>query len=405
VDTTVLGSALLGAAASIICWPFLSVLSRLVFPGISAEPYLRVIVALMVPAFVLESLFSWLRVAGRPGVFFAGSLIRIVAMVSGIIALVGMLGWRVWGVMITSVASIIITLCFLLILWLRSKLPTFNRRLFVDMFKFSLPLSIGMLAMFVLNFGDRFILPHYRPFNDLGIYALAYKVGMLMSTLYGSFQVYWSAQVFQIMKRDDSERIFPRIFTYVVLTISFCALALTVCSGPIIKVLANPAYAGAAAVVPILVMAYYFRAIGDFLRCLFLVAGRPGYDAICNWIGAVVCLGGYALLIPKYGIWGAAIATALAFAVVSIISAVWSYRVRPYRVESRRLSKIGIAIALAIVPYCLLRTLSLPGQIGLAVLSLALFPVALWFLRFLTPGELQASLDLLARLRPTSRLG
>ena len=404
VGTSILGSAALGAAAWIFCWPFTSVMSRLVFPGVDAGPYLHMVFFFMLPGFALEALSSWLRVENRATMLVAVSLFRVAATIVGTVALVGLLRMRVWGVINTTVASAVLTLLVLLFFWLRTMgWPAFDGRLFLRMLRFALPLGLGMMAMFVLNFGDRFILPHYRPLADLGLYTLAYKIGMLLSAVYGSFHVYWSAQMFQIMKREDAETVFPRVFTYVILSISFCALALIVCARPTLRILAAPTYQGAAPLVPLIVVAYYFRSVGEFVRGLFLVAGRPGCDAICNWMGAAICLAGYLLLIPRYGIWGAAIATALAFAAIGAVSVLWSYRVAPYRVEPRRLVKIGIAMAVAITPYCLLRATSLPAQFGSAVLSLALFALVLWLSRFPTPVELKAGRAALGKLFQAGR--
>jgi O-antigen/teichoic acid export membrane protein len=179
------------------------------------------------------------------------------------------------------------------------------------------------------------------------------------------------------------------MFTYVVLGLSWAGLVLVVCARPVLRIMVAPAFQDAAALVPVIVLAYFIRALGDFLRTLFLVVGRPGYDAITNWIGALVCLACYWALIPKFGIWGAAIATVIAFAMIAAMSAVWVYRVQPYRIEAGRLAKVGTALTVAILPWFVLSASSLPAQIGIAAASLAMFPAALWVLRFATPGELQ----------------
>jgi hypothetical protein len=79
----------------------------------------------------------------------------------------------------------------------------------------------------------------------------------------------------------------------------------------------------------------------------------------------------------------------IAFAVIAAVSAAWAYRVRPYRVETGRLAKIGAALTVAILPWSVLPASALPAQIGVAAASLAMFPAALWILRFATPGELR----------------
>ncbi len=405
VSTSIVGSAVVGLAAVLVCLPFAAPMARLAFPHVDAERFLILIIASMLPAFLLEALNSWLRVINRPGMYVGISLVRLAVTIAGIVILVGALGLRVWGVLWTGVAAVLVHLAFLLVIWLRSAPISFDRHLFIQMLKYAFPLGFAGLAMFVLNFGDRFILPHYRSFDDLGIYALACKAGALMSALYGSFQVYWSAQVFGIMRREDADTLFPRILTYVVVATSFFGLFLCVFAQPAIRILTAPSYYRAAPLVPVLVAAFVLRSIGDFVRSLLLAAGRPQDYAICNWIGAGVCIGAYAVLIPMYGIWGAAAATLGAFGVIGFVSAVWSYRAMPYRVESRRLAKIGIAVVAAMLARWLPSATNLTAQIGWGVLAMTLFPLTLWVLRFPTAAEIRlgrATIATLVRARPAA---
>ena len=408
VTTTVLGATALGIGAALISVPFAGGVSRLVFPNASAAPYLVLVFATIPVGFLLEALFAWLRVENRPGIFTLAALLRVGLTVAGIGALVGVLKLHVWGVLYTSVIAQLATVLYLLVYGARRGrlslgVRKFDARLFGRMAKFALYLGFGGLAMFIIHFGDRFILPHYRSFDELGIYSLAYKIGMLLSAAYASFNTYWSAQVFQVMQREDSEEMFSRIFTYVFLGLSFGALGLLVCARPALRIMAAPAFQGAAALVPVIVLAYYIRCIGDFLRCLFLAAGRPAYDAACNWLGALVCLGGYFGLIPKFGMWGAAFATVGAFTFIGIVAAVWTYRLKPYRVEGGRIAKVATALAASALIYAIVPAHSLAAEAGLAALAMAVFPATLWLLRLPTAGELETSREAIRRIRERFR--
>ena len=107
-----------------------------------------------------------------------------------------------------------------------------------------------------------------------------------------------------------------------------------------LALLTTPAYQRAITIVPIIILAYFVRSFGDFFRFVFLALGRPLYDAACNWITAAAALTGYALLIPRYGIDGAAWATLITFLVAAVLSMIWVYRVWPYEIETVRLAKV-----------------------------------------------------------------
>jgi O-antigen/teichoic acid export membrane protein len=159
---------------------------------------------------------------------------------------------------------------------------------------------------------------------------------------------------------------------------------------PALRLLTTPAYYEAYRLIPILVIAYSIRCIGEFFRCLFMVEGRPGYDAASTWIASSVCLAGYFLLIPRFGVWGAAEATAITFVVFAAVAVVWTRRLKPRPVEGVRLAKIGAALAVAGVPYALFPMATLKAQLAWGTLLSRVFPAALWALRFATPGEAAA---------------
>jgi O-antigen/teichoic acid export membrane protein len=405
VSTTILGAAALGLLAAVVCWPLSDRLAQLVFGDASAGRYFRILFVCLPMNFALEGMFTQYRVENRPGLYTGMSLLRLALQMAGIVVLVAFFRLRVAGMMLAAVISIVVVAIGMGIGVFRRMAPAFDLDVFGRMVRYSMPLALGGIAAAFMNFGDRFILPHYRSLGELGIYVLAYKFGLLLTFLYGSFQTYWSAQVFQIMRRDDAEPVFARMFTYVILGMSYSGVAIAVGARPALRLMAAPAFQGAAALVPVIVAAYCVKGIGDFLRCLFLTEGRPGYDAVCNWFGAVGCLGAYLFLIPKFGAWGAAYATLAAFLAVGIVSAVWTYRLRPYRVETGRLVKICVASAAAAAPYAVIHPSSLPALIGLAALSLALFPLVLWILRFPTAGELELGWKAIHSLAPLSAGG
>jgi O-antigen/teichoic acid export membrane protein len=173
----------------------------------------------------------------------------------------------------------------------------------------------------------------------------------------------------------------------VITALSFCALVLVVASRPALRIMTPPAFHGAASLVPLLVGAYLVRAIGDFFRVLFFAANKPSGDAICNGVGAAVCLSLYFTLIPKYGIWGAGFATTITFVVIGVMSAIWVHKLYPYRMETLRLSKVGLVLTVLLGLYFTVPVSTLWFQIGWAALLAAAYPVILVLLKFPTAGE------------------
>lgn len=257
------------------------------------------------------------------------------------------------------------------------------------MVRFALPIAAGSIAMLIVHFGDRFILPRYRSFAELGVYGVAYKIGMTISMIYEAFHVYWAPRVVEFVRRDDAQIFITRVATYLILVLSFCALGLLVFCHPAVEILTTKKFEEAAAVAPIIIGAYYIRSISEFFRCFFLAAGKPLYESICNWIGAAICVAGYFLLIPPYGMWGAAWATAFTFGVMGVIVITWTTRLRPYRWEIGRIVKIVAAFCGLGALQLLLPVRPLAEEILRGVLIVAAFPVLIWLLQVPLPGEVE----------------
>jgi len=387
VGTMFAGSLLMGTFAGGVGWICAAPISQLVFRSPDYAPYLRLVFAGMPLSFLLELGMSWLRVEDRTTAFVGASFCRIGMVLIGTLVSVAGLRLRIWGVMGANVSAAVVVAIIVSVYCFRIYSFVFEWSLFVRMVRFALPLGLSGIALFIIHFGDRFIIPYFHPLGDLGIYSVAYKIGMLIGVAHASFQNYWSAQIYQIAKRHDADSVVGRTFSYLMLILSFCGLGLIVAAKPTLHILAAPAFWDAALLVPVIVLAYYARAVGDFFRCVFLVEGRPGYDAACNWIGAGVCLAGYFLLIPRWGIWGAAVATLITFVVIGVISVIWAHRLRPFSVERARLLKIMLAAAVPLAAYATVPVSSLVLQIGWCVLLLLSYPLLLALLRFPTSRE------------------
>ncbi|HUI82010.1 MAG TPA: oligosaccharide flippase family protein [Bryobacteraceae bacterium] len=389
VGTVILGSVLLGVGAASISWPASGFLAEKVFRSRDALRYLPLVFLSMPFDFGLEAFYGWLRVENLQTAFARISLLKIALAASGIVVLVGVFKMQVMAYLGTNLCVNAIVTAILVAYLFRRARPSASFSLFVEMFRFSVPLGLSLIAMFVVNFGDQFVLRQYRSLAEVGVYALAYRLGMVVALAYQSFHTYWAAQVYGILQREDADPVFARLFTYASLLLCLCVLILTLGAKPGLRLLVAPDFRAAAPLIPVLAGANAIRSVSEFLRCRFLAAGRPAYKTYIDWAGLAVSLTLYFLLIPRLGMWGGAIATLGTFVVMALLSIVGTYWMDPYKVESARLLKMGTVFAVILILYYLVPVSSFVAQAAWSSLLLALFPVGLWGLRFPTEGERQ----------------
>jgi O-antigen/teichoic acid export membrane protein len=398
LNTALLGSLFVGSAAAILGWFAAPLVSSLVFRSPQYAFYFR-LVFLSVAFSLPQSLgYSFLRAENRSQWFLALSVMRLVFQVSLILwlLLVRHMGFAamVWTALITYAIEAVFACWYLT----HGSRITFQWRVFRELGRYGAPLAVGSIGMLILHFGDRYVLSHWVTLSEIGIYALGYKIGMLVAQAQGGFTQYWSAQMFPILQRQDSAKLYVRVATYYTVLSVFVGLILATFSRPVLELMVPPAYHPAAAFVPVIAVAYVLRGVGDHLRTVFFVEKRTGFDAGVVSCGVVVCMALYAVLIPRMGAWGAAIATVSAFAAMAPMSFWLAQRIRRYSFEWKR---IAVASCCGIALYALAQALFAlrfaPGLLVAAACCLA-FPLLLVTIRFFDDGETAVMREILLRI-------
>ena len=118
--------------------------------------------------------------------------------------------------------------------------------------------------------------------------------------------------------------------------------------------------------------------MGMYWSYTFLLDRRPMLMAQVTWTGAGACLLAYALLIPRFELWGAVAATLIGFALMAAFALWRSQRFRPFPYEYSRWVKITACAMMAALPSVLLRPTGFWYQAALGSACMALFVMLLF---------------------------
>jgi O-antigen/teichoic acid export membrane protein len=388
-STVFLGTLVLGFLVGAVGFVAAPALSKLVFQTDQLAHYFRIASVSLGLTFPLEACLNWLRAINKPKVFVAASILRLgLAILMAVILLLGF-KMRVAGVLWSTLASVAITtLALSVYFW--SRIPIrFERALFWRLLRYSAPIGGFSISMFVIHFGDRFILQRYAGLDNLGLYSLAYKISMSVGLLQQAFNAYWTAQVYSVLGQPDGRRIFARVFTYLMLAMSSGGVLIIVAAPATLRISAAPAYYPAVAMIPWLVMIYVVRAAADHVRGIFYVEKKTGTDAALAMVSAGICVAGYFTLIPPFKNYGAIAATGLAFVSLLTLGYWRAQRLWPFYIEGARIAKLAVAVTVPVVlsGFLSLRPASLPLQVAEAAGCMALYGSLIKVLGFVTPDE------------------
>ncbi len=252
--------------------------------------------------------------------------------------------------------------------------------------RFALPLVPGGLCFFMLHHGDRFFLLRCRDLHEVGTYALGYKLalGVVVFSVSPLYMV-WSSQMYQVAERDDAAEVFGAANTRILTAYVSVALALALFQDEIVLLLGGAPYSDAAAVVAPVLLAYFFQSASSLMDAGLYVRHRTGLKLGITLATTTVMLSMYALLIPRYGGMGAALATLIGFFFLAVSTWAVSRRVFPVRHEWRRLAALlGVSIGLWLLSRFLPQTTWVwPIKLGMWLT----YPVVLWAAGFLSRRE------------------
>jgi O-antigen/teichoic acid export membrane protein len=265
----------------------------------------------------------------------------------------------------------------------------FSPAILKQMLRFGMPLVPAMLAFWVLRVSDRYFLQHYSSTHEVGLYAMGVRFAFILELLfYAPFNNNWPAVYFRVAKQENAREEFSSIFTYFLLVICFFALAISIFSRPAIHIMTTTAFYDAYEVVPILILATIFLGIYTNVTVGVGITGKTEYHAGIVMIAALVNIALNFLLIPLYGMLGAALATVIAYGVKMVVGYVVGMKLYPIRYDFSRLIKITAAFCVPFVAHGLLASDSLFLEITLDFGLLASYLLLLVAFRFFSLGEI-----------------
>lgn len=207
---------------------------------------------------------------------------------------------------------------FLIAVWsMRTFLTArFQWRFVRESLSFSLPLVPHLVMASGLVVADRFILEHYRNLSEVGIYSLAYTIGMVMYLVTQSLSQALLPVFFHLAGGGtEDRRTLGRICSGLVIFLVGLACLGILFSPLFVHVFLDYRYYPAAGIVPMVVMGYLFHALFSLFSFPLLQAKRTTSVFLISLAAFALNLALNFALIPRWGMYGAAWATTIAYAV------------------------------------------------------------------------------------------
>jgi O-antigen/teichoic acid export membrane protein len=239
-----------------------------------------------------------------------------------------------------------------------------------ELFFFSFPLIFAGLAGLITGYTDTLMLGYFCTSSEVGIYNAAMPTASLLLMSGGAFGVIFMPVVSELYARgreNDLRSTYSSVTKWIFAITLPAFLLMTLFSDSIVRIMFGSEYIVGATALRILAFGYFITSLFGLASSLLQSYGRTKIVMGCSFIGASVNFILNFLLIPIYGVTGAAIATGASLALLGLLYLFFIYRigrVQPFKLSYAKplfASLIALLVVYVITQYV----------IGVSLFSLA----------------------------------
>ncbi len=179
--------------------------------------------------------------------------------------------------------------------------------------KLCLPLILHNLSQLVLSQSDRVMLQKLLgDETQVGIYSAIFTIAHIMNILYNALNNTWVPMYYDHLKAKELDTVKKRtgnyLFLFTALSVGFILL-----SPEVTRIIVREEYWSGISLIPVMVVSFYMMFLYSFPVNFEFFHKRTQIIAVGTVLSAGVNIGINALLIPRYGMMGAAVATMISY--------------------------------------------------------------------------------------------
>jgi O-antigen/teichoic acid export membrane protein len=332
--------------------------------------------------------FSWLRAENRVTLFTGLSITNLLVNTGVTVLLIGTFHMGIDGPLIATGCGYAVVVVATLPLLLQRFGIHLRLDIARELLTFGLPHVANLVAGWILQLSDRYLLSHLGSLSQVASYAVAYSLGGVLSSLVISpFSLAWFPAMFSIAKKGDAPRIFQLVFRWYAASLFFASFGLSLFGISILDLFFPPAYHATVPIIPVIALSTAFSGIYVILSIGVSIQRRPWLAVLFTTISALLNVGLNIVLIPVYGAMGAAVATLFAYVIFAAVAHLVSQRLYPVPFEIGLLFlSLLVGCVLFVDSYFLAQLQGVYGAWTVRICALGLYGGFLVLMVRVTPG-------------------
>lgn len=285
-------------------------------PGIESS-YLLFLVLMYITTSLQNTVSLFCRGIDRVQVVVVSSVLHSVITLSANILFLVVFHWGLNGYL---AANTIGSVCALVYTFFGAKLYRYitwkpNAQVGKLMRRFSFPLIFSVIAWWVNNASDRYILSWIAGVSISGVYAVSYKIPSLLSVFQNVFAQAWSITAVKEFDKDDTDGFIGNMYTMMNFAMVLICSGIMVVEIPVAKILYAKEFFEAWKYVPPLLFSVVLNAMALFIGSIFTAVKDTKTLSVSTITGAAVNTVCNVVFISLWSAYGAALATLVGYGV------------------------------------------------------------------------------------------
>ena len=357
VSVALISLSALSFVSFFLLWFLAPHISTLVFGDADRANLFKMVFLGMAFSVVNEVPLQLIKIEKKSILFVTISLLRLLLSLSLNIVFLVHLNMGVIGVVLGGVITSAVLFAVLLTYFFRTVTLRWSTPLLKNMLWYGFGLVGNWLGMFLLHFSDRFILQRVASLDEVGVYSLAYRFGLVINFLLLSpFLNIWTPKQFEVSKEKDGGEIFGHVVTYYILAQVCISVGIACVIGDVIFLISGVEFHEASKFVPLILLGYNFYGLYQLGQFGLLYSKKTKLLGILTLFASAISICGTYFLASRYGAWGASISTALSFFILWVLVVTQAQKHFRINYQQSRLVKIfalGVLVWLCstAVPY------------------------------------------------------
>ncbi|MFC1726343.1 oligosaccharide flippase family protein [candidate division KSB1 bacterium] len=268
----------------------------------------------------------------------------------------------------------------------------YSANILKNLVKFGFPYIFSGIAIISMDLMDRIILKHLKGLEDVALYGANYRIAMIMAIIVAAFRFAWHPFFLSVSKQENAKRIFSKIFTLYTLVTFFVLILFSMITKDLVKIeifgrhIISQEYWQGIQIIPVIMLSYlFYGAYVNFIIGIYL-KNRSIYIPFVVVSSSVINLTLNFLLIPGYGLWGAAVATVISYFIMMLLMFIINNRLYPIKYEYAQIAKIIFSSAIAFAIYY--SNFSSNNLLN-STISISVFTILQFLLKVIKPGDLR----------------